>query len=246
MKKTIQNSEEENLNPIFKTQISSIVIEGEKGCVSYDADSETFTCRTLKSGSEKIQITYGDGYAESEESYANPVIDVSPIHIDKNALGGASLEVSQGGTGKDSLLNNSILLGNGKEALKELAIGETGQLLISTEHALSFAKLESEELEIETKSTKISLKTKPITLKTQGDLYIGGVKNHAREKKIHLAEEVVLTEDKIRVNVQGGLSGGGSVGLGETITLSSKDDLKWVPAERGKEMKTNTAIYRYF
>lgn len=196
MKKTNQKSVNENhQHNLYSAEISNFTLQGARGFASYDENQETFTCRALRSGSPKIDIKNEDGFS------ADPVIDVVVEEMDKNELGGEPLNVVNGGTGKNFLSKNSILLGDGKDSIKELSKGEEGQVLISTENGFGFAKIEGKGLKITTEPTKLSLNTKPITIKATG-----GIKVDPIDSEIYLGDTINLRTSPFTLSTQGGLS----------------------------------------
>ena len=95
-----------------------------QGLVAYDG-SATFNGRTLSATSSKISISNGNGVS------GNPSVDVVEANLTLNNIGG-TLGVSKGGTGANTLTNNSLLLGNGTSAVSGLGAATNGQIPIGS------------------------------------------------------------------------------------------------------------------
>lgn len=193
MKKAHADTENQK-HKVHFAEISNFTLNGSKGFAAYNEDEEAFTCRTLKGGSTKISIQHGDGSSD------DPTIDVVPKEIDKNDLGGGSLSIANGGTGKSSLAENRILLGNGQNGIQELAKPEKDLVLISTQGAPKFVKLQGEGLEIKVDPTNISLKTKEINLSVDGGITVTPPK-----PKFQLGETISLGTNPFTLSTSGGL-----------------------------------------
>jgi len=95
-----------------------------QGMVAYDG-SATFNGRTISATSSKISISNGNGVS------GNPSIDVVEANLTLNNIGG-TLGVSKGGTGANTLTQNSLLLGNGTSAVSALGAATNGQIPIGS------------------------------------------------------------------------------------------------------------------
>ncbi|MGL5263347.1 MAG: hypothetical protein ACRDAI_02045 [Candidatus Rhabdochlamydia sp.] len=80
--------------------------------------------RLLTAGSTKISITNPDGIA------GNPTLDVVPVNISINSLGGAPLSTLNGGTGVAAPTTNTLPVAQGASAMTFLGPLTNGQVLI--------------------------------------------------------------------------------------------------------------------